>query len=410
MILLARRDALRLGAAVAAGLTTPATRAAAVITIGMSVPLTGELARQANVVKIAAQFAVDQANAKGGVAGHEIHLMVLDDGSPTTGQYDPALSATNARRMINDPTAVAAVGPMNSGSAKAMAPIFSQGEMAFISGSATNPDLNSPKFFSLYHPGGKPNFFRTVTTDAYQGPGMANYFAEKLKLKKLIVLDDTGAYGVGMADAFAAQAKKKGMDVALRDRLDPLAADYSPVLTRAKSLGCDGLYYGGDPLAGAKVAKQSYDILPNAAKAGGDGMHTPDMLTGSGMPSINGWYATSAASHVLDAPRVQNWVKQFRDATKTEPADYSVTYYDAVEVILDAIRRLAASHKAITRDTVRQEMLSTKLDLVQGEVSFDHNGDLASTAVSIFQVKDDPGYPIGDVIRQFRYVGLAPTA
>ena len=56
--------------------------------------------------------------------------------------------------------------------------------MATISGSATNPDLNDPKFSAVYHPGGKPNFFRTVTTDAYQGPGMANYFAEVLKVQE----------------------------------------------------------------------------------------------------------------------------------------------------------------------------------------------------------------------------------
>ncbi len=131
---------------------------------------------------------------------------------------------------------IAAVGPVNSGSAKAMCPMLSQGGMAMISGSATNPDLNDPKFCGTLHPGGLPNFFRTVTTDAYQGPNLANYFAEVLKIQKVVVLDDSGAYGVGMADAFAGQAAKKGMTVLIRDRLDPLNADYTAVLTRAKSL------------------------------------------------------------------------------------------------------------------------------------------------------------------------------
>lgn len=410
MIALGRRAALLGGAGVAIASVQRGRAAEQVLTIGMSVPLTGALARQSEVVRTGAQFAVDQANAKGGIAGHRIQLTVLDDGSPTTGQYDPALSATNARRMLNDPTVIASVGPLNSGSAKAMAPIFSEGQMAFVSGSATNPDLNDPRFFAVYHPGGKPNFFRTVTTDAYQGPGMANYFAEVLKVKKLIVLDDTGAYGVGMANAFAGQAVKKGMDVAVRDRVDPLNADYSPVLTRAKSIGCDALYYGGDPLAGTKVVKQSYEIMPNIPKAGGDGVHTPDMLTGGGFPAVNGWYASSAASHVLDEPKAQAWVKAFRDATKTEPADYSVTYYDAVEAILDAIRRVASSGKPVTRDSVREAMLSTHLDAIQGEISFDKNGDLASTAVSIFQVKQNPNYPVGDVVHQFTYIGPAPVS
>lgn len=411
MLKLGRRSSLRLGLASGAALATRSAWAAdKVITIGMSVPLTGALARQSTVVSTAARFAVDEANAKGGIAGYKLRLMLLDDGSTTTGQYDPALSATNARRMISEPTVIAAVGPLNSGSAKAMAPVFSQADMAFVSGSATNPDLNNRKFFPVYHPGGKPNFFRTVTTDAYQGPGMANFFAEVLKRKKVTVLDDTGAYGVGMANAFAEQAAKKGMDVVLRDRLDPLNADYTTTLTRAKSLGTDALYFGGDPLAGVKVVKQSFDILPDAAKGGGDGAHTPDMLTGGGMPAINGWYATSAASHVLDSPTVQPWVKQFEAATKSSPADYSITYYDAVQVILDAVRRVAASGKPVTREAVREAMLTTKLDLLQGEVAFDKNGDLASTAVSIFQVQYTKAYPIEDVIHQFHYVGTAPVA
>ncbi len=407
---LGRRDALRLGVATGIGIAGRRARAEdKILTIGMSVPLTGELAQQSKIVSSAVRFAINEANAKAGVAGYTIRFLLLDDGSPTTGQYDPALAATNARRMANDPTVIAAVGPLNSGSAKAAVPVLSQAQLATISGSATNPDLNDPKFFSVYHPGGKPNFFRTVTTDAYQGPGLANYFAEVLKVKKVAVLDDGGAYGVGMANAFAGRAAKLDMDVAIRDRLDPLNADYTAVLTRAKSLGVQGLYYGGDPLAGAKVAKQSYDIIPSVAKGGGDGVHTPDMLTGSGVPAINGWYATSAATHVLDDPKMQPWIDRYKAATGQNPADYTVTYYDAVQVILDAIARVAASGQPMTRDAVRAAILTTKLSTLQGEVSFDPNGDLASKVVSIFQVKYDSAYPLGDVAHQFRYVGPAPA-
>jgi len=334
----------------------------------------------------------------------------LDDASTTTGQYDPALAATNARKMLGDPTVMAAVGPLNSGSAKAVTPVLSQAGMATISGSATNPDLTNPKFASLYRPGGKPVFFRTVTTDAYQGPNLANYFAEVLKVKKIIVLDDGGAYGVGMADAFAAQATKKGMDVVIRDRLDPLNADYNAILTKAKSLGVDGLYYGGDPTAGPKLAKQAYNILPAIPKGGGDGMHTPDMLTGTGMPAIEGWYATSAAAHVLEEPAVQAWAKRYKAKMNQEPADYTVTYYDAAMVVIDAVGRVATAGKPMTRANVRDAIQATKLQTLQGEIAFDANGDTDSKVVSIYQVKFDTNFPPGDVVHQFKYVGVAPEA
>jgi hypothetical protein len=46
---------------------------------------------------------------------------------------------------------------------------------------------------------------------------------------------------------------------------------------------------------------------------------------------------------------------------------------------------------------------------LQGEITFDANGDLASRVVSIFQVHFDPNYPSTDVIHQFRYIGVAPA-
>jgi branched-chain amino acid transport system substrate-binding protein len=406
-----RRETLRLlgvGALAAAARGGAARAQDKVLTIGMSFPLTGSLALQAGMARDAAVYAIDEANEKGGVAGHRLRALVLDDASTTTGQYDPALAATNARKMLQDASVIAAVGPLNSGSAKAVSPVLSQGGMATISGSATNPDLTNPKFAAVYRPAGPPIFFRTVTTDAYQGPNFANFLAETLHIQKVVVLDDGGAYGVGMADAFAAQAAKKGMTVLIRDRLDPLNADYTAILTRAKSLGIQALYFGGDPLAGTKLVKQSYDIIPDAVKGGGDGVHTPDMLTGGAMPAIQGWYATSAAAHVLDDARVQPWVKQFVAKTGKQPADYTITYYDATQAILDAIARVAKAGKPVTRATVRDAIQTTRLDTLQGPIAFDENGDLLSKTVSIFQVQYDPKFPIGDVIHQFKYIGVAP--
>ena len=148
-------------------------------------------------------------------------MLVLDDGTATAGQYDPAQAATNARKMVADKSVVAAVGPQMSGAGKAMSPILSQGNLAIITPASTNPDITDPKFAGQYRPGGKAIYFRTVTTDAYQGPNMANYFADTLKVKSVYVLDDSGAYGVGIADAFQAQAEKRGIKVLGRDQLEP---------------------------------------------------------------------------------------------------------------------------------------------------------------------------------------------
>jgi branched-chain amino acid transport system substrate-binding protein len=240
---------------------------------------------------------------------------------------------------------------------------------------------------------------------------MANYMAEVLKAKTVYVLDDSGAYGVGLADAFEKQAEKKGMKVLGRDRLDPKAADYTPIFTKIKSLNPDGLYYGGVAQAGVKVVKQSYDILAkNVVKAGGDGMYGPDILTGGGFPAAEGWYATIASPHLVDDKKAQTFVEEYKKRFNSAPDDYSITAYDAGLVIIAALKKAAESGKPMKRDAVREAIQTAKVPTIQGTVSFDANGDLADRTVSIFQIHHDPSKPLDDVTAQYKYVAVAPQA
>ena len=407
-----RRDAARLAAgmaAVAAMGVRPGQAADKVVKIGIDASLTGGDAESALRVKNGALMAIDEANATGGIDGWKIEPVIYDDGTATAGQYDPAQAATNARKMVSDRQVVAAVGPQMSGAGKAMAPILSQGDLATITPSSTNPDLTDPKYAAQYRPAGKAIYFRTVATDAYQGPYMANYFADVLHVKTVYILDDSGAYGVGLADAFQGQAEKKGIKVLGRDRLDPKAADYTTVLTKIKSLNPDALYYGGVLQAGVKLAKQSYDIVPKMIKAGGDGMQGPEMLTAVTYPANEGWYATIASPHVTEDPKMTAWVDKYEKKFNVSPDDYAVTSYDATLVILDAIKRVAASGKPVTRSAVRDAIQDAHVDTLQGPIAFDANGDMTNKTISIFQIKRDTSHPANDMIHQYHYVGAAPS-
>src|SRR5215469_12484841 len=329
--------------AVVGGVATGSAFAAdKVVKIGIDLSLTGADSQGAARVKNGIAMAFDAANQGNAIPGYKFDLLVTDDGTATAGQYDPAQAATNARKMVADKEVVAAIGPQMSGAGKAMTPILSQGGLATITPSSTNPDITDPKFAEQYRPAGKPIYFRTVTTDAYQGPNMANYLAEKLKVKSVYILDDSGAFGVGVADSFQKQAEAKGMKVLGRDRLDPKAADYAAILTKIKSVNPDALYYGGVTQAGVKLAKQAYDIIPNVIKAGPDGMVSPDLLSGAGFPAAEGWYTSIAA-----------------------PDDYTITAYDASLVIIDAIKRVAASGKPVTRESVRDAIQTAKVPTIQ---------------------------------------------
>jgi len=395
---------------------TTASRGAGVLAgdksvkIGISLPFTGADAHDAGLIKDGAMLAIDEANSAGGINGYRIDVLQLDDGTATAGQYDPAQAATNARKMVVDDAVVAAIGPQMSGSGKAMSPILSRGGLATVTPSSTNPDITNPRFAAQYRPAGKAIFFRTVTTDAFQGPNMANYFADTLKVKSVYVLDDGGAYGVGLADAFQAQAKKRGLDVLGRDQLNPKEADYTTTLTKIKALNPQALYFGGVAQAGVKLVKESFDIIPNVIKAGGDGVYGAETLKGAGFPAAQGWYATVAAPNVLLNPDAAPMIERFVKKYGQQPNNYSITAYDGALVILDAIRRVSAAGSTVTRDAVRDAIQQSRVKTLQGEISFDANGDIANRVVSVFQITRDDKHPLDDVLHQFKYIGVAPAS
>jgi len=79
-------------------------------------------------------------------------------------------------------------------------------------------------------------------------------------------------------------------------------------------------------------------------------------------------------------------------------------------VIIDAIKRVIAAKKEVTRENVRDAIHSTKLMTLQGEVSFDANGDIVSKIVSVYQYKRNPAKPVDDEAGNSVYLGVAPES
>jgi branched-chain amino acid transport system substrate-binding protein len=368
------------------------------ISVGINLPFTGADAADAVNIRDGALMAINEINAKGGINGNiKINPVVKDDGTVAAGQYDPAQAATNTKEFVADNSVVAVVGPQMSGSGKAMSPIASAANLTLITPSSTNPDITDPAFASQYRPSGQAIYFRTVTTDAFQGPFMANFAAENLGVKSVYILDDTGAYGEGIANSFEQQANAKGITVLGHDKLDPKESDYTTVLTKIAAMNPDALYYGGVQQAGEKLAAQAMDLMPNVPKLGGDGMYSVGFINDEPAAAEN-WYATIAAPDTIDQPEAADWVQRYTSLYGHAPQDYALTAYDAVLVINDTVSRIVKDGVPINRQNVRDYTQQTNLSTLQGVINFDDNGDLKDKVVSVFQVKD----------AQYQFVGSAP--
>ena len=92
------------------------------------------------------------------------------------------------------------------------------------------------------------------------------------------------------------------------------------------------------------------------------------------------------------------------------PSDYAITGYDAVLVLADSIKRVAASGQPVNRDTVRDAMQSANLNTLQGPVAFDENGDVLNKVISVSEIHHDTSAAEDDVQHQYKYIGVAPEA
>ena len=367
--------------------------------IGMSLPLTGADADSADAIRKGAEMAVEELNQKGGGSGYKFEAIVYDSATPAAGQYDPAQAATNYKKFIADSLVVAAVGPVMSGEGKAISPILSEADMATVTPSSTNPDITDPKFKEQYRPKGKPVYFRNVTTDAYQGPNMANHAYHNLQVRKVYVLDDGGAFGVGIADSFQRRAKELGMTILGRDQLNPKEPDYKTILTKIKGLNPDALYYGGVQQAAVKLARQAYEVLPKVHKFGSDGLYDLAFPEQAGKEAAEGWWASNASPDMLSDAKTSEWINTFKTKYKREPINYSITAYNAVLVIADAVERLVKSGKPINRANVREALEQTNLEqTLQGPIAYDENGDIKTRIIALYQVQDG----------KYKYVSVAP--
>ena len=102
------------------------------------------------------------------------------------------------------------------------------------------------------------------------------------------------------------------------------------------------------------------------------------------------------------------WVKQYQAKYNMVPSDYSITAYDAALVIADAVKRLIADTKDVTREAVRDYIQTARVKTFQGTIAFDANGDLQDRTISVFQIKKDVTYSADDMVHQYHYIGVAP--
>ena len=341
-----------------------------VIKIGNVAPLTGPNAHLGKDNENGARLAVEEVNAQGLVInGKKVTLEFVgeDDAS------DPKQGTQVAQKLV-DQKVVAVVGHLNSGVSIPASKIYSEAGIAQISPSSTNPEYTNQGFKTTY---------RLVGTDAQQGPVLAKYTLEKLKAKNIAIVDDSTQYGKGLADEFEKTILASGSKVVIHEATNDKATDFKAILTNIKSKKPDVILYGGMDATGGPFAKQAKELGITAKIIGGDGICSPTLA------QLAGDAAENVICSTVGVPKEslangEAFIKKYEERFKSQVEIYSPMAYDAVMVIVDAMKRSNSTEAS----AILGALPTTDYNGLSGHITFDAKGDLKESVITLNQYKD----------------------
>jgi len=324
----------------------------------------------------AVELAVKQANQKGDLP-FKLDVLKSDDG----GTPDKAPAAASA--LLQDPAVVGVIGPIFSGTTKAVGTTYAQAGMALISPSATNPTLTSSGFTT---------FHRIIPPDAVQGQEAADWLVKKTK--NVFVVDDASEYGKGLADVIAQEAQAKSAKVE-RQSVPANTQDYGAVAQAVSSSGAGAVYYAGYDAAAALFAKALQATGYKGIAMTGDGGKSTVFTQNSGTAG-NGWYFSCPCLDATVAPQAKEFSDAYQAEYKTPPSTYSPEAYDATNAMIQAIKD-AQSKGKVTRKAVEDAVNNLDYKGITVTVKFQPNGEVQQQVINLYQQKDGKIGFIGDI-------------
>jgi len=341
-----------------------------VIKIGNVAPLTGPDSYLGKDNENGARLAVEEINRQGlTINGKAITLELL--GEDDAG--DPKLGTQVAQKLV-DSKVVAVVGHLNSGVTIPASKIYSEAGIVQISPSSTNPEYTKQGYKTAY---------RMVGTDAQQGPVLAKFALETLKGKSIAIVDDATQYGKGLADEFEKKIISSGSKIVIHEATNNKATDFKAILTNIKAKNPDIILFGGMAATGGPFAKQAKELGIKAKIIGGDGICSPTLyeLAGDAVENI---ICSTVGIPKESLNNSDNFLKNYHERFKTEVQIYAPMAYDAVMIIVDAMKRSNSTNAS----DILKAIPTTNYAGLSGQITFDEKGDLKESYITLSQFKD----------------------
>ncbi|MGA9350260.1 MAG: branched-chain amino acid ABC transporter substrate-binding protein [Anaerolineae bacterium] len=331
-----------------------------VVKIGLVAPFEGLYRHLGYDVLYAVKLAVRERNAAGGVSGHKVELVALDDGN------DPAQAPLQAKKMIVDPDVMGVIGHFSDEAALAALDEYHRVGLALITQVAADAVTER----------GYPEVFRLYARNELLGMEAARHVVKELGMRRLAVLrgrDD-------LADAFALMAEQLGATIMLDTDVD-----FTFHVSRFTS--AELVFFSGGAVEGAELITQAREAGIEAIFMGGSGLDSP-YVAQIGGEAVRGTLYITAAPRIEELVNSGDFVTDYQALAGRLPGPQAIMAYDATRVLLEALARAIGCQGRPTRDGVVAE-LSALQDYpgLIGAITFNDKGDLVEPETYVYRIE-----------------------
>ncbi|MCK6416330.1 MAG: ABC transporter substrate-binding protein [Giesbergeria sp.] len=332
----------------AVALALPAGAAWADVKVGFNVPLTGFAAADGKSALEGAKLAIEQANAKGGVAGQKLELVVYDD------QASPKEAVPVATKLVEKDGVVAAVSGSYSGSTRAAAAIFQRAQVPYVVSYAIHPDITLAGDY----------MFRVSAMGEVQGRGGAK-LAQNLGKKKVVVITVKNDFGQALAAGFKEAAPKLGLNIVNEYEYGMADRQFGPLVSKVKADNPEVIYASGYYFNAGPLVSQLRAAGVTAPIIGQEGYDSDKFIEIAGA-AAEGTLVTTSLDRDSDAPATKAFLADFRKATGAGADMVAAASFTAVNVVVEGLKKTGGKGG----DALKQALATGSYDTPIGKLAF----------------------------------------
>ncbi|VBB07508.1 Hypothetical protein LUCI_2757 [Lucifera butyrica] len=346
-----------------------------VIKLGADLEMTGGNATFGQSALNGAKLAIKEVNAKGGVLGKQLELIVADNKS------EAAEAANAMQKLVTQDRVIAAIAPIASSSVIAAAQVNETNKVLAISPTASNPKVTVDPATGKV----RDYIFRAAFIDPFQGAVMANFAQKSLKAKTAaIYIDNSSDYAKGLGQYFKETFEKNGGQIVDQEAYLQKDTDFRATLTKIKAQNPDVIFVPGYYQEVGMIVKQARDLGIMVPILGGDGWDSAKLPEIAGAQALNNTFFSNHYSPDDNSPAVKAFVADYQKEYQQTPDAFAALSYDATMMVIEAIKRANSTDPVKIKDQLAQ---TRNYAAVSGMISLNATHDAVKSAV-IIEMKD----------------------